>query len=178
MKKLVFGLGLVVCALSCMGQSISKDSLSKDSVIKEHQKKQNRKDSIIKEHQKKQTQIKLIDQKSSWCTDYLIKKNPIWAKDTTTSKTFYKNCKWSGTYVVLNSDSTFIMKHNGEGSADFLSVGKYKITSDTLLVLNSDKELSENYIKEFVQFENTQYKYKEIINWKYAIRKTLLIDLK
>jgi len=94
----------------------------------------------------------------SGCTDFMPSKNPKWSNKNLAPKSYYQNCRWSGTAIVINSDSTFQYQHNGEGPGNYLEKGRWRIKSDSILVLRGYESLTLDFINEMKSFEDKSYK--------------------
>ena len=111
------------------------------------------------------------------CSDFELGDNPTWADDINRSKTYYRNCMWSGTYVVLNEDSTFLFIHNGEGNADYLQKGKWEIKNDSILILKSIDSLTLDFKLKMKKFDNTIYKSNSSFTRQFMRRQNILVQL-
>lgn len=121
------------------GQSMNKDSLKV------------KRDSLKRETDR-------LHQQLNGCTEFEIHSVPKWADYDSNTITYFKNCMWSGTYIVVNQDSTFLFKHNGEGGANYLQMGNWRILNDSILVLTGVDRLTNKFIERMKQFEETNYK--------------------
>lgn len=110
------------------------------------------------------------------CSDFEIRSNPVWAGDNPDSKTYYKNCMWSGTYIVINPDSTFLYKHNGEGPANYLQKGNWSIYINNILILKGNETLTKEFIIKMMQFEKRNYKSSSPFLKKFIIQQHVLLE--
>jgi hypothetical protein len=95
--------------------------------------------------------------KAIGCSQFKIIRNPIWATESL-SKTFYRHCSDSTCqYVVINSDSTYIIK--AEGWIHGVSAGKWNIKNDSLLMLSYDEAFSKTVIKSISATEKVEYQH-------------------
>lgn len=92
------------------------------------------------------------------CTDFLPHENPTWSDTRLIAKTYYQNCTWGGTYVVINNDSTFLYKRNSEGPGNYLEKGRWEIKGDSVLILRGSGKLTEKFMDEMKIFDETRYK--------------------
>ena len=135
MKKAILLISLLLVTTLGFGQMTYRDSIKlvRDSLMKE------------------------VKHLLSGCSDFEIHGNPIWAGKDPGSKTYYKNCMWSGTYIVLNPDSTFLFLHNGEGSANYLKKGTWSTQKSDIVTLKGDEQLTKEFMLKMKQFEKTNY---------------------
>ena len=109
------------------------------------------------------------------CTEFEIHDTPEWADSILSSVTYYRNCEWSGTYIVINADSTFLYKHNGEGGANYLQMGTWKIKNDTIIVLTGNDNVTNEFIRKMKKFEDTKYRSTGIFFREYIRKQNLLL---
>ncbi len=69
--------------------------------------------------------LQLAKASSIHCKYFSLVHNQNWVDTSKQSKTYYRNCEHSGTYVIINSDSTFLYRYTGEGSADYVQSGNW-----------------------------------------------------
>jgi hypothetical protein len=92
------------------------------------------------------------------CTDFVISDNAK-CLESKTSKTFIRNCKRSSTYLIINSDSTFLFIYYGEGS-NYLHKGKWKTERDSLINLRRSPSLTNSFLNKMKRFQSKNWKYK------------------
>lgn len=115
-------------------------------------------DSLIAQRKASLQQVKdSLERDPNACISYFPDENPEWTKKYTVLKTYARNCAWSGTYIILNADSTFLYKHNGEGPGNYLAKGLWQITSEGLLVFKGSDFLTRSFIEEMKLYEKTRY---------------------
>jgi hypothetical protein len=92
------------------------------------------------------------------CSHFMLTNNPVWI-NTQTSKTYYRNCKRSETYITLNKDSSFIFISYGEGS-NHLQKGRWQMKADSTIFLKGSKTLTESFIKSRRRFQGRNWSYR------------------
>ncbi len=108
--------------------TLSAQTVTEDSVILERLKL------IRKAHLVRDSALK-----SAWnCIDFEKTVNPPEVNDG--AVTYYRNCEWSGTYIILNKDISFKYVHNGEGPGIAVAKGTWKKEKHRVLVLKFDKK--------------------------------------
>lgn len=114
--------------------------------------------------------------KATGCSDFKIHSTPAWAGTNANSRAYYKSCMWSGTYIIVNADSTYLFLHNGEGAANYAQQGNWSITKDSILVFKASDSLTNEFRIRMKQFETTNYKSYGLLSRKLVLHETELLE--
>jgi hypothetical protein len=121
--------------------------------------------------------IEILKKSLDGCSDFELQEHPEWAGNIPGSKTYYRNCRWSGTYLIINPDSTFLYKYNGEGGANYLQIGKWQIETDSVLVLTGNDKLTNGFVRRMMKFDDRYYYPAKSVIRNYLRKGNILLPL-
>jgi len=114
--------------------------------------------------------------KTNACKKFELCTNPQWAGKNITAESYLKSCKWTSTYIVLNSDSTYLYMQNAEGNINFLQKGSWCFTNDSIVILKNNTQQTKQFIAKMKRLEKSRYQPSPATIKQYKRQKDMLLE--
>lgn len=109
------------------------------------------------------------------CVDFEKTKNPSWVNKSANAVTYYRNCEWSGTYIVLNNNSTFKYVYNEEGISEAAAEGIWKKEKHRVILLRFNSKTNKFLSRLLIAKDGDNHQPKGDIRKAFLVTKDKLV---